>query len=111
MTNLERYEAMDANQLIIQLDDLASSAEREVIFAMIPQLRPDYDLEQNPKTALRKSIEKSLEIMLEMMVLLLVLDQKEGGCVMQGAGELVAESASRVQNSTQKLLNLYKNSK
>lgn len=111
MTNSERFEAMDFNQLIIELKDLAFSAEQEVISAKHPQLRPDYDAEQNPKTALRKSVEKSLEIMHKSMVLFLALDQKEGECGMQGMEELVAESASRIQNSTQKLLDLYKNLK
>ena len=108
MTNLERYEAMDTNQLLIELKDLASSAEQEAIFAKHPQY---YDAKQNPKTTLRKSVEKMLEIMVKSMVLLLALDQKEGECRMQGMEELVADLAARVQDSTKKLLDLYTNSK
>jgi hypothetical protein len=115
MTNLERYEAMDTNQLLIELKDLASSAEQEAIFAKHPQLRPDYDflthIQQDSKIALRKSVEKMLEIMVKSMVLLLALDQKEGECRMQGMEELVADLAARVQDSTKKLLDLYTNSK
>jgi hypothetical protein len=108
MTNLERYEAMDTNQLLIELKDLASSAEQEAIFAKHPQY---YDAKQNPKTTLRKSVEKSLEIMVKSMVLLMVLDQKGGAKNVLGIAELVADLAARVQDSTKKLLDLYTNSK
>ena len=107
MTNLERYEAMDANQLLIELKDLASSAEQEAIFAKHPQLRPDYDAKQNPKTTLRKSVEKSLEIMVKSMVLLMALDQKGGAENVLGLAELVADLATRIQNSTKKTSDLY----
>lgn len=113
MTNLERFEAMDFNQLIIELKDLASSAEQEAIFAKHPQLRPDHDAEQNPKTALRKSVEKNMEIMLKMLVLLMVLEQKidKVAGALQGMEELVADLASRIHNSTKKIFDLYINSK
>lgn len=108
MTNLEHFEAMEANQLLIELKDLGSSAEQEAIFAKHPQLRPDYDAEQNPKTALRKSVEKSLEIMLKLTVLLMVLEQKGS---MRGTEELVIDITLRVQNSIKKIIDLYTNSK
>lgn len=109
MTHLELFEAMEFNQLIIQLKDLAFSAEQEVIFAKHPQLRPDYDAEQNPKTTLQKSVKKSFEIMLEMMILLMSLEQKKGAT--QGTEGLVADLVSRIQNSTKTTCDLYINSK
>lgn len=108
MTHLERFEAMDINQLLIELKDLGVSAEQEAIFANNPQLRPDYDAEQNPKTALRKSVEKSLEIMLKLTVLLMVLEQKGG---MRGTEELVIDISLRIQNMLKKIIDLYTNSK
>lgn len=113
MTHLERFEAMDINQLLIELKDLAFSAEEEAIFANNPQLRPDYDflthIKQDSKIALRKSVEKNLEILFKSIVLLMVLEQKGGKKGMQGAEELVTESARRIQDSTQKLVDLYNN--
>lgn len=112
MAHLEHFEAMNINQLLIELKDLAFSAEEEAMVANHPQLRPDYDflthIQQDSKIALRKSVEKSLEIILKLSMLLMVLEQKGG---MRGEEELVIDIALRVQNSTKKIIDLYTNSK
>lgn len=115
MAHLEHFEAMNINQLLIELKDLAFSAEEEAIFANHPQLRPDYDflthIRQDSKIALRKRVEKSLEITLKMMALLVALDQKKHESDMQRAEKLVVDFATRIQNSTKKIFNLYSNLK
>ena len=115
MTNLERYEAMNFNKLLIELKDLASNAEQEAIFAEHPQLRPNYDflthIQQDSKITLRKSVEKSLEIKNETMAVLLVLGQKENEDLPQTTASLIKNLTNRIQVSTQKVFDLYINSK